>query len=442
MARPSKINISSFPLDVNFFDNKIMVRISGEYGIKGEIIALKLLCTVYKQGYYLKWTIDERALLIRCLPGINPETLDQVLNSLLEWNFFNKELFLKTRILTSLDIQKNYFKAIKRRISIHQNSFPYLLLDPQHPNNVSVNQNEITVNRNIDFIDENEIRVIKSKYNYNKNGFTITKTADSEETEKEFLYSETDIKEYNKSKNTNTNINIGNNIKFSADENAINDNNVSKLKSPQTINLVSVDKNQSTCKQKFSNLNNDNPHIDNINEQSDNKNPVNVCNNGERENSNKDIASDNPSNIIYNVYNNNSSSRSSRSNKESVSEIESGEQKGKEGMTEFERNLQELLKQQVWIESICMKHHIDIDQIPNLINKYKIHCIADGLEVINSGINQLKTHFSHWLPYRDINNQNISAKNYGNTDKKQTSRDKRRGTPANCQKEKDYYTSF
>lgn len=41
MARPNKTGLDYFPLDIDFFDDEKIVAISGEFGIKGEIVAIK-----------------------------------------------------------------------------------------------------------------------------------------------------------------------------------------------------------------------------------------------------------------------------------------------------------------------------------------------------------------------------------------------------------------
>ena len=44
MARPNKIGLDYFPLDVDIFEDEKISAISGEFGIKGEITVIKLLC--------------------------------------------------------------------------------------------------------------------------------------------------------------------------------------------------------------------------------------------------------------------------------------------------------------------------------------------------------------------------------------------------------------
>ena len=57
--------INYFPVGVNFMEENAMEVIEAKYGIKGSAIVLKLLCKIYKEGYFIRW--DEEQCLI-CRP--------------------------------------------------------------------------------------------------------------------------------------------------------------------------------------------------------------------------------------------------------------------------------------------------------------------------------------------------------------------------------------
>ena len=67
MARPNKTGIDYFPFDVDFFLNDKLQLIEGEFGMKGGYIAIRLLCKVYKNGYYYQWGADECLLFAKNL---------------------------------------------------------------------------------------------------------------------------------------------------------------------------------------------------------------------------------------------------------------------------------------------------------------------------------------------------------------------------------------
>lgn len=127
MARPNKTGLDYFPLDIDFFDDEKIVAISGEFGIKGEIVAIKLLCAIYRNGYFILWNDLFKFKLLKNLPGVSSELFDSILNRLVLWGFFDKYLFDSMGVLTSVGIQKRYFKISKRRKSV--DDFRYLLIE-------------------------------------------------------------------------------------------------------------------------------------------------------------------------------------------------------------------------------------------------------------------------------------------------------------------------
>lgn len=145
MARPNKEGLDYFPFDVDFFSDEKIGSISGEFGIKGEITAIKLLCAIYRNGYFILWNDALKMSLLRGLPGISLELLEQIVTRLVRWGFFEQTLFSTVSVLTSKGIQERYFKAIKRRKD--SSNYPYLLVNADN-NKVNVSNNDINVNTN------------------------------------------------------------------------------------------------------------------------------------------------------------------------------------------------------------------------------------------------------------------------------------------------------
>ena len=127
MARPNKIGLDYFPLDVDIFEDEKVSAISGEFGIKGEITVIKLLCAIYRNGYFILWNDLLKFKLLRSLPGISSELIESIVNRLVIWEFFDKHLFDSVKVLTSRGIQKRYFEASKRRKI--EGELPYLLIN-------------------------------------------------------------------------------------------------------------------------------------------------------------------------------------------------------------------------------------------------------------------------------------------------------------------------
>lgn len=149
MARPNKIGLDYFPLDVDIFEDEKVSAISGEFGIKGEITVIKLLCAIYRNGYFILWNDLLKFKLLRSLPGISSELIESIVNRLVLWEFFDKNLFDSVKVLTSRGIQKRYFEASKRRKT--EGELPYLLINVcNNVVNVCNNSfsNDINVSRN------------------------------------------------------------------------------------------------------------------------------------------------------------------------------------------------------------------------------------------------------------------------------------------------------
>lgn len=108
MARPIKHGLDYFPFDVDFFSDEKIVAISGEFGIKGEITAIKLLCAIYRNGYFIEWSEMLKFKLLKELPGVNANLLEDIIARLVKWGFFNKHLFDSEGVLTSKGIQRRY----------------------------------------------------------------------------------------------------------------------------------------------------------------------------------------------------------------------------------------------------------------------------------------------------------------------------------------------
>lgn len=130
MARPIKDGVDYFPLDVNFlFDDKIRL-LKAEFGAKGVIIFIALLCEIYREsGYYKVWSEESCYLMadtVGC--GMLPKEVARVVQGCVDRGIFDHEIYQKFGILTSAGIQRRYIRAVCKRDEITLIS-EYLLLD-------------------------------------------------------------------------------------------------------------------------------------------------------------------------------------------------------------------------------------------------------------------------------------------------------------------------
>lgn len=114
MSKSGKQGLDYFSFDVDFFDDEKIQFVSAKYGNDGELAAVKLLCRIYRNGYYYNWGTDE-SLLFSKVMNVNHALLEQVIDELVKRDFFNKRIYDSYLILTSRGIQKRYLGAAKRR---------------------------------------------------------------------------------------------------------------------------------------------------------------------------------------------------------------------------------------------------------------------------------------------------------------------------------------
>ena len=126
-----KIGLEYFSLDVDFFQDEKIQFLSARFGFKGEIVAIKLLCKIYRQGYYTEWNDDIAQLFAKSVGGDFRHTLvNDIVHELLKRDFFDKGIFERFSILTSRGIQKRYFEAwSKLRKGFINYNDAFLLID-------------------------------------------------------------------------------------------------------------------------------------------------------------------------------------------------------------------------------------------------------------------------------------------------------------------------
>jgi DNA replication protein DnaD len=115
MARPKKIGLEYFPMDVDMDQDDKIYLIKADHGWEGFAIVIKLLMEIYGgEGYYISWD-DKKAKIFARKNLFDLDVVNAVINSCLEEHFFNRKLFDGHEILSSVGIQKRYLEATSRR---------------------------------------------------------------------------------------------------------------------------------------------------------------------------------------------------------------------------------------------------------------------------------------------------------------------------------------
>lgn len=152
MARPLLKSIEYYPMDTDFLSNIKIRRILRACGASSIAVIIHLLGNIYgDEGYYMDWNEDV-AFLISDSLGIKEGLVAEIVNKALQVDFFSQQMFDDYDVLTSVGIQKRYFKATEKRKK--EGLKPELLMinvevtgvndaetevtDKETPNNVSV----------------------------------------------------------------------------------------------------------------------------------------------------------------------------------------------------------------------------------------------------------------------------------------------------------------
>ncbi len=107
MGRPLKTGLDFFPMNTCMNDNIELVQMECGYGSLEAIV--QLWQKIYFNGYYIKWDEDIKDLFVH-KTRIEPDFFDRVMSACFRRNIFDKKLFDKYQILTSLGVQKRYLK--------------------------------------------------------------------------------------------------------------------------------------------------------------------------------------------------------------------------------------------------------------------------------------------------------------------------------------------
>ena len=126
--------INYFPVGVNFMEENAMEVIEAKYGIKGSAIVLKLMCKIYKEGYYIRWD-EEQCLIFANKAGreVQAEEVQGIIEILFTKGILDRNSYQENGIQTSESIQKVWMEATKRR-KRELSELPYLMVKPEKEN--------------------------------------------------------------------------------------------------------------------------------------------------------------------------------------------------------------------------------------------------------------------------------------------------------------------
>ena len=155
---PTK-RIEYFPLDTRvFYDMKFELLVA-EFGLEAAAIAIKLLCEIYGNCFYLDWNAN-RCTIFTLHSGstFSREQVQAIVDYLLEIDFFDKNMYEAYSILTSKGIQRRYFQITRRRKRNTMEHPEYLLVELPGKSN-SIGNVSTKTELKPQNVDKNEIQV-------------------------------------------------------------------------------------------------------------------------------------------------------------------------------------------------------------------------------------------------------------------------------------------
>lgn len=109
MARPQKVGLLYFPLDVDIFEDPKVEKVTSRFGPVGDGILVRLLCRIYREGYCTAFDEDAaRSIALKVGDRELYATVIGVVEKLLQAGFFDEGMYREFGILTSRGIQKRY----------------------------------------------------------------------------------------------------------------------------------------------------------------------------------------------------------------------------------------------------------------------------------------------------------------------------------------------
>lgn len=157
-----KSGIDYFPLDVRL-DTKFEL-IEAEFGLTGFAVIVKLFQMIYgEQGYYGEWT-NEVALLFSRKVGLGGNAVSEIVDAAIRRGIFDKTLYDKYQVLTSIGIQERYFEIVSRRKNVKVKKEYLLACVIKNNKNADILSENVNIsNKNADIFKQRKGKESKGK---------------------------------------------------------------------------------------------------------------------------------------------------------------------------------------------------------------------------------------------------------------------------------------
>ena len=144
MSRQKKQGLDYFPLDVDIESDDKVYLIQAKHGIVGFGLLIKLFIKIYRNGYYTKFS-EREEIIFAAQNNVDVGICKNIINDCINESIFDKSIYEKFKILTSIGIQKRYFKISERCKKIEYFK-EITLIDASEYKNLNPSTKQLNVN--------------------------------------------------------------------------------------------------------------------------------------------------------------------------------------------------------------------------------------------------------------------------------------------------------
>lgn len=130
MARPIKTALEYYPMDCNFQQLIKIKKLKRACGPESISVLVSIFGYIFgDKGYYLDWNEDTNFIISEDSGDVEDEKVDKIVRKATEIGIFDREMLESRQILTSKEIQEQYFHVIKQSRRKGLSDPDYLLID-------------------------------------------------------------------------------------------------------------------------------------------------------------------------------------------------------------------------------------------------------------------------------------------------------------------------
>ena len=148
--------VDYFPFSIDFFEDNKIALIEAEFGSNAVVVLMKIFCKIYRNGFFCEWTPDDCMLFARkMMNGTTSENVQNIVDKALARGLFDRSSYERFEILTSVDVQKQFFLIAGRRKEVRIDKKDYLLIDVSPYKNICLGTQKSLKPEDVDILPGN-----------------------------------------------------------------------------------------------------------------------------------------------------------------------------------------------------------------------------------------------------------------------------------------------